>query len=100
MTGFRGKITDAAKQAAQKAGEARDRRVAEAPARAQAQATQAAARAEAQHYEAEVNKGSISIKWFNDTLNKRWRAGWKLSHMFEQRGNTIIVWERRPTRLS
>ena len=113
MTGkmLRGKLADAAKTAAQKTAEARERRSAEAPARAEQRGAQRQvaaeareqrtveredARIEAEHYEAEVNKGAISIRVFNATLNKRWRAGWKLSHMFEQHGNTIIVWERRP----
>lgn len=46
------------------------------------------------HYDAEVNKGSLSITFFKSTLNTRWENGWKLSHIFEQDGNTVIVWER------
>ncbi|MCA1824460.1 MAG: hypothetical protein LC640_09415 [Frankia sp.] len=46
------------------------------------------------HYETQVNKGSINMgRWEND-LNSRWRDGWRLAHVFEQDGNTIMVWER------
>jgi hypothetical protein len=47
------------------------------------------------HYEAEVNKGSINMRYFTGTLNKRWNDGWRLDKLFEQDGNTIMVWERR-----
>ena len=48
-----------------------------------------------EHYEAEVNKGSLNMQAFTSKLNHRWRSGWRLSHTFEQSGNTVFVWERR-----
>lgn len=47
------------------------------------------------HYEAEVNKGSINMRSFTGVLNKRWNDGWRLDKVFEQDGNTIMLWERR-----
>ena len=47
------------------------------------------------HYDMEVNKGSIRAQSFSKDANKRWVDGWKIAHMFEQDGNTIIIWERR-----
>lgn len=47
------------------------------------------------HYDADVNKGSINMGRFTDSLNDRWEDGWKLSHIYEQDGNTIIIWEQR-----
>ena len=46
------------------------------------------------HYEAEVNRGDLNMRSFSDTLNDRWRDGWRLAHIFEQGGNTVMVWER------
>lgn len=56
------------------------------------------ARAESQarkHYECEVNKGSFNVAAFERQLNERWDSGWQLSHIFEQAGNTVVVWARR-----
>lgn len=47
------------------------------------------------HYDTEVNKGSLNMGSFKRNLNSRWDDGWKLSHVFEQDGNTVMVWERR-----
>lgn len=47
------------------------------------------------HYESEVNRGSLNMRTFTATLNSRWNGGWRLSHLFEQDGNTVMVWERR-----
>jgi hypothetical protein len=49
----------------------------------------------ADHYDAEVNEGSINMTLFNRQLNSRWEQGWRLGRVFEQAGNTVIVWERR-----
>ena len=48
----------------------------------------------AEHYEAEVNKGDINMRHFSSQLNERYENGWRLSHLHENNGNTIIVWER------
>ena len=47
------------------------------------------------HYQAELNEGSINVGSFNRQLNDRWEKGWRLARLFEQGGNTIMVWERR-----
>lgn len=49
----------------------------------------------ADHYNAEVNEGSINMALFTRKLNSQWEEGWRLAHIFEQAGNTVIVWERR-----
>ena len=49
-----------------------------------------------QHYDAEVNKGSLSVTVLAALLNKRWSDGWRLDHVFEQHGNTVLIFERRP----
>lgn len=49
----------------------------------------------ADHFEAEVNKGSINMRAFTANLNKRWGDGWALDKVFSQDGNTIVVWARR-----
>lgn len=46
------------------------------------------------HYQAEVNKGSLNVGTFTATLNKRWEDGWRLDKVFEQNGNTVVIWER------
>lgn len=48
------------------------------------------------HYDATVNKGSLNMLAFTAELNRRWKQGWRLGQVFEQKGNTVIVWERRP----
>lgn len=48
----------------------------------------------ADHYEAEVNRGDLDVGSLSKKLNKRYDEGWKLAHIFEQAGNTVMVWER------
>ncbi|MGI8774471.1 MAG: hypothetical protein ACR2KQ_05575 [Actinomycetota bacterium] len=60
----------------------------------EAQRTNQEQSGESQHYDAEVNKGSISVRHLNATLNRRYEAGYKLAHILEQAGNTILIWER------
>jgi hypothetical protein len=50
---------------------------------------------ESQHYEVAVNKGSINVGSATRVLNARWAQGWALFKMFEQDGNTVMVFERR-----
>jgi hypothetical protein len=45
-------------------------------------------------YDAEVNKGDISVKWLPRKLNERARQGWRLHTVLEQHGNTVMIWER------
>lgn len=47
------------------------------------------------HYEAVVNKRGLSVAALTKTLNGRWEDGWRLAHVLEQRGNTVLVFERR-----
>lgn len=46
------------------------------------------------HYEAEVNKGSINMGAFTNSLNARHANGYRPLHVLEQDGNTMVVWER------
>lgn len=59
-------------------------------------AEKAIAEAEALHYEAVVNKRGLSVAALTKKLNERWENGWRLSHVLEQRGNTVMVFEKRP----
>jgi hypothetical protein len=45
-------------------------------------------------YQAEVNKGSINMRSLAGDLNKRGAEGWRLAHIYEQAGNTIMIFER------
>jgi hypothetical protein len=47
------------------------------------------------HYDCEVNRDELSMSWLKDSLNDRWNDGWKLAQVFEQAGNTVVIWERR-----
>jgi hypothetical protein len=49
----------------------------------------------ADHYDATVNRGSLSMGSFTKEMNKRWDDGWQVAHVFMQEGNTIVIWERR-----
>jgi len=55
----------------------------------------AIAEAESLHYDVEVNKRGLSVKTLTKTLNARWENGWRLAHVLEQRGNTVLVFEKR-----
>ena len=58
-------------------------------------ATRAIAELDAMHYLVEVNKRGLSVSALTTTLNERWQNGWRLAHMLEQRGNTVMVFEKR-----
>jgi len=45
-------------------------------------------------YSTELNKKSLNMTWFERTLNSKAAEGWRLAHVFEQDGNTVIVFER------
>ena len=47
------------------------------------------------HYQVEVNKRGLSVSSLTTTLNQRWDNGWRLAHVLEQRGNTVLVFEKR-----
>jgi hypothetical protein len=80
---------------AAKAGMVEDARQVAADAGAHSSAADAIAEAEAMHYQVEVNKRGLSVKTLTKTLNARWDNGWRLAHMLEQRGNTVLVFETR-----
>ena len=103
-----GKAAKAAKESAAKAAArvraakaAREARVQDARAIAaeadldEGAATKAIAELEAMHYLVEVNKRGLSVSALTTTLNERWENGWRLAHMLEQRGNTVLVFEKR-----
>lgn len=48
-------------------------------------------------YRTEVNKGSINMSRFEAKLNDYGSQGWRLAHLIEQGGNTVMVWEMAPT---
>jgi hypothetical protein len=58
-------------------------------------AASAIADVEALHYQVEVNKKRLNVATLTDALNDRWANGWRLAHVFEQRGNTVLVFEKR-----
>lgn len=58
-------------------------------------ADRAISEAEALHYQVEVNKRGLSVTALTKTLNDRWENGWRLAHMLEQRGNSVLVFEKR-----
>ena len=62
---------------------------------AKATAAGAIAKGEPLHYDVEVNKRGLSTKALTKTLNERWENGWRLAHVLEQRGNTVLVFEKR-----
>ena len=80
---------------AARAGMVEDARQVAADTGAQSAAADAIAEAEAMHYQVEVNKRGLSVKALTKTLNARWENGWQLAHMLEQRGNTVLVFEKR-----
>jgi hypothetical protein len=51
--------------------------------------------AEEMHYRVEVNKRGFSAPRLTKTLNDMWDNGWRLAHVLEQRGNTVLVFEKR-----
>ncbi len=58
-------------------------------------AAAAIAEAEEMHYRVEVNKRGFSAPRLTKTLNDMWDNGWRLAHVLEQRGNTVLVYEKR-----
>jgi hypothetical protein len=45
-------------------------------------------------YEIEVNKGSMNTGKFTATANARWENGYYIEHVYEQAGNTVVIWRR------
>lgn len=46
-----------------------------------------------QHYVTRVNKDDINMRWWAKTLNDHYTGGYRLAHVFEQHGNTVMVFE-------
>jgi hypothetical protein len=46
-------------------------------------------------YCVEVNKNDLNVGRMASQLNSKWRDGWRLAHVLEQKGNTVMVFERR-----
>lgn len=46
-------------------------------------------------YKTVVNKGDTNMEDLEDALNKAYEDGWRLHTIFEQGGNTCIVYEKR-----
>jgi hypothetical protein len=80
---------------AARAGMVEDARQVAEEAGAQRAAADAIAEAEAMQYQVEVNKRGLSVAALSKTLNSRWENGWRLAHILEQRGNTVLVFEKR-----
>ncbi|MFC6238879.1 hypothetical protein [Longivirga aurantiaca] len=47
-----------------------------------------------EHYDIEVNEGSVNMKRFSAVANERHSNGYRMAHVFMQEGNTIVVWEK------
>jgi len=45
-------------------------------------------------YHAEVNKGSVNMRFLTGRLNEMGQQGWRLHSILEQDKNTFIVFER------
>ena len=45
-------------------------------------------------YEIEVNEGSVNVGRLEKVANDRASNGYRMAHVIEQDGNTIVVWER------
>ena len=58
-------------------------------------AAKAVAQAEEMHYQVVVNKRGFNAGNLSKALNERWYSGWRLAHILEQRGNTVLVFEKR-----
>lgn len=60
--------------------------------------TQAAferARQNGDRYITRVNTGRLDVERHSDYLNQAWSAGFRLHTIFEQNGNTVMVFEQR-----
>jgi len=47
------------------------------------------------HYVTRVNKDRLDVERHTDYLNKVWDAGYRLHTIFEQNGNTVMIFEMR-----
>lgn len=104
--GFRDKLDEAAARAKERAAESgaalreerAELREKGAAQRVERQADREVRREETEareHYDVVVNKNDLSVRRLTGNLNQRWADGWRLAHMIEQAGNTVMVFERR-----
>ena len=89
------KAGGAVKKATGKAVKSTKEKTKKAAGAAATTAAKAVTREEPLHYDAVVNKRGLSVNALTKTLNARWEDGWRLAHVLEQRGNTVLVFERR-----
>ena len=47
------------------------------------------------HYVCKVNRDELHMGSLADELNDRYRDGYRLAHILEQGGNTVMIFERR-----
>lgn len=47
-------------------------------------------------YVTRVNSGRLDVERHTDFLNQTYTTGFRLHSIFEQNGNTVMVFERRP----
>lgn len=47
-------------------------------------------------YVTRVNRDRLDVERHTDYLNQVWAHGFQLHSIFEQNGNTVMVFERRP----
>jgi hypothetical protein len=47
------------------------------------------------HFSCEVNRGDLNMRSLESHLNDRYRDGWRLAHILEQGGNTVMIFEAR-----
>lgn len=47
-------------------------------------------------YVTQVNTGRLNAERHTEVLNQAWAEGYALHSIFEQDGNTVMVFERRP----
>lgn len=46
-------------------------------------------------YVTRVDRGKLDVERHTDFLNDAWSSGFRLHSIFEQNGNTVMVFERR-----
>jgi hypothetical protein len=44
------------------------------------------------HYQTDVNKGDLNMRSWQGNLNEQYERGYVLAHVFEQGGNTVLVY--------
>jgi hypothetical protein len=55
------------------------------------------ANSQGDQYVTRVNRDRLDVERHTDFLNRVWTLGFRLHTIFEQHGNTVMVFERRET---